>query len=128
VVGDGRTRRVVAGVLSALVLLLGLYAVLGSSRSPSPATVTAVLADGTPAAHRALDPGPQPRLTRHAPGKPLLSWATLLAAIAGGVALRRWSSPTRAGAAPAARGRFTRDSRAPPLLPRCTAQGRWSSG
>ena len=117
-VGDGRTRRVVSGALSALVLLLGLYAVLESSPSPSPATVTAVLADGAPAAHRTLDPGPQPRLTRHAPGKPLSGWAMLLATVAGGVALRRWSSPARAVAAPAARGRFIRDSRAPPLRSR----------
>lgn len=120
-VDDDRTRRPVPGVLSALILLLGLYAILGppaaTSRPDPSATATAVLADGAPAAHRTLDPGPQPRLTRHGLEKPLLTWAMLLAAIAGGAALRRWSSPGGAGAAPAARRRFTRDSRAPPLVP-----------
>jgi hypothetical protein len=122
VVGDDRTRRLVPGGLSALVLLLGLYAVLGppaaTSRPDPSAMATAVLADGVPAAHRTLEPGgPQPRLARHALEKPLLTWAMLLAAIAGGAALRRWSSPGGTGAAPAARKRFTRDSRAPPLFP-----------
>jgi hypothetical protein len=121
VVGDDRTRRLVPGVLSALVLLLGLYAILGpppsTSRTDLSATATAVLADGAPAAHRTLEPGPQPRLSRHAAGQPLLTWAILLSAVSTGIALGRWSSPRGAGAAPAARGRFTRDSRAPPLCP-----------
>jgi hypothetical protein len=120
-VGEERTRRPVPGVLSALVLLLGLCAIIGApAATPHPApsaTATAVLAYGAPAAHRTPDPGPQPRLTRHTPGKPLPAWAMLLAASAGGAALRRWSSPRGAATAPAARGRFTRDSRAPPLLP-----------
>jgi hypothetical protein len=119
-VGEVRTRRPVPGVLSALVLLLGLCAIIGppaATSLPDPsATATAALAYVAPAAHRAPDPGPQPRLTRHTPGKPLLTWAMLLAASAGGAALRRWSSPSGAAAAPAARGRFTRHSRAPPLL------------
>jgi hypothetical protein len=120
VVGDDRTRRLVPAVLSSLALLLGLYAIGGppvstaGSRPGPSATVTADPAAGMPGVHRFLDPGPQPRLSRHAAEKPLLTWAILLAAVSAGSALGWWSSPNGPGAAPAGRGRFARNSRAPP--------------
>lgn len=121
--GDGGTRRLLPAVLASLVLLLGLCAILGPAAFSSPAgsvpdsstTVTAASVAGAHAAHGAIDPGPNPRLGRHADDRPLLTWVILLTAGVGGIAFGRWACPRSARSAPAARGRFTRDSRAPPV-------------
>jgi hypothetical protein len=121
-VSDDRARRLWSAVLLSLVLLLGLWAVVGRpafsstavSRPDSQAVAAAVPAAAAHAAHRTLPPGPQPQLSAHTGDKPLLTWAILLAAASGGVAFVRWSSSQGDGAAPTIRGRFTRESRAPP--------------
>lgn len=124
-VSDDRARRLWPAVLLSLVLLLGVWAIVGrsavssagGSQPDSPASAAAVPAAEAHAAPRTLPPNPQPRLSAHPGDRPLLTWATLPATASAGAALGRWPGSCGEGAGPAARGRFTRESRAPPYRP-----------
>ena len=120
-VSDDRARRLWPAVLLSLTLLLGLWTTVGpafssadGSQPDSPAVAAAVPAAEAHAARRTLPPSPQPRLSAHNGDKPLLTWAMLPAMAAAGAALGRWPGSRGEGAAPTARRRFRRKSRAPP--------------